>query len=484
MFEETGRKRAENRSRRARKGSPPEKAAAPRKNNRSSQRTLPASGRGTVPYTSGRETPPARRRNARRNLAARRDSSIQRAPSRRESPYSPETPSRRGRRPSRRREQPYARKPRGTSRRRRASRRWQWPFRLQWPARRRNAARRRRRYNSARARLTRRIALGAFTAVLLLFCAVWSANHLLFQKPEIPKAEPTAAYLPPIVFPPAEEEEGSPPLPAASAPGTAAHQKRKKDFYTILIAGADQNNGGSDTIILAGFDAVNDRLYGLSIPRDTKTTAAGSIRKINAAYRIGGMPLLSSTVSSHLGLPIDYTVEVDLEGFAALVDAIGGVEFDVPLDMDYDDEMQDLYIHVPKGLQLLDGETALKVVRFRHNNDGTGYGNEDLGRIATQQNFLRAVAKKLLSPQSLFKLDECAKIFRQYVNTELTVRNLMWFGREALAIGVEGIDFSTLPGSWKYPYIYTDKEAALAVINAHLNPYEEDRRMEDLRIPS
>lgn len=102
-------------------------------------------------------------------------------------------------------------------------------------------------------------------------------------------------------------------------------------------------------------------------------------------------------MSEQLGIPVDYTVSVNLKGFTALVDAIGGVDFDVPINMDYDDPIQNLSIHFKKGVQHLSGADALRVVRFRHNNDGSGYGSEDLGRMATQQKFLKAVAKKMLS---------------------------------------------------------------------------------------
>ena len=89
---------------------------------------------------------------------------------------------------------------------------------------------------------------------------------------------------------------------------------------------------------------------------------------------------------------MDYTVCVDLQGFVALVDAIDGVPFDVPIDMNYEDPYQDLYIHIPKGYQTLSGTNALKVVRFRE-----GYASQDIGRMETQQKFLKAVAKKMLT---------------------------------------------------------------------------------------
>ena len=247
----------------------------------------------------------------------------------------------------------------------------------------------------------------------------------------------------------------------------------------------DDGNGGSDTNILLAVDTVEDYVYGVSIPRDSKAIIDGKAHKINYAYNKGGISLLSEVVSQQLGIPVDYTVCVDLKGFTALVDAIGGVEFYVPLNMDYDDPYQDLSIHFSKGTQWLSGADALKVVRFRHNNDGTGYGSEDLGRMSTQQAFLKAVAKKMLSAGNLAtKIDDYARIFQQYVETDLTLGNLAWLGTEVLGMGVDKIEFSTLPNEWRSPYIYLDPAETLTLVNTYLNPYVEDRTAEDLQIPA
>ena len=181
---------------------------------------------------------------------------------------------------------------------------------------------------------------------------------------------------------------------------------------------------------------------------------------------------------------MDYTVCVNLQGFTALVDAIGGVDFEVPINMDYDDPIQGLSIHFKKGMQHLSGADALRVVRFRHNNDGTGYGSEDLGRMQTQQKFLKAVAKKMLSFENLISNPrKYAEIFGQYVDTDLSVTDLAWFGMQVFGMGVDKIDFSTLPNEWKYPYIYLDPDETLALVNTYLNPYVEDRTAEDLNLP-
>lgn len=313
---------------------------------------------------------------------------------------------------------------------------------------------------------------------VFVLAAAYAGLHCLFRAPEQKQTLPK-----PVQQVSAEADGAQGAGEEMPQEDLRSHFERKPDFYTILVSGVDDGNGGSDTNILVAVDAANDYIYGVSIPRDTKASFNGKSHKINAAYNTGGMKMLADVVSDQLGIPVDYTVLVDLRGFEALVDAIGGVDFAVPVDMDYDDPVQDLHIHFTKGFQHLNGADALKVVRFRHNNDGTGYGSEDLGRMQTQQNFLKTVAKQTLTVSNLTKVDNFVKIFQQYVETNLSLGNLAWLGREAITIGAENIDFSTLPGKWKSPYIYPDQEETLSLVNQYLNPYVEDRTAADLHIP-
>ena len=311
--------------------------------------------------------------------------------------------------------------------------------------------------------------------MIVVIAALYGIGHAIFREPE-----QKVPALPPASSQPAQS---TPAASSAGAEDPMAHYARKENFYTILVSGVDNGNGGSDTNILVAVDVGGSAIYGVSIPRDTKALLGGTEYKINAAYNIGGMERMAEAVSDQLGIPVDYTVEVDLQGFVALIDAINGVDFYIPVDMDYDDPYQDLSIHFTKGQQHLTGAEALKVVRFRHNNDGTGYGSEDIGRMETQQNFLKAVAKQVLTVNNLDKLDDFVRIFRRHVDTDLTLGNLAWLGKETITIGIENIDFSTLPGEWKSPYIYLDETAVLELVNEHLNPYIEDRTAEDLNIP-
>ena len=259
-------------------------------------------------------------------------------------------------------------------------------------------------------------------------------------------------------------------------------RERKQYCYTILLSGIDNDAGGSDTNILMRFDAVNKTIDLVSLPRDTLMRNG---HKLNYSYAKGGTQMLRDEIAALLGIPVDFSVSVDLKGFIELVDQIGGVDFDVPINMDYDDPYQDLHIHFQKGMQLLDGQQAMEVVRFRHNNDGTGYGTEDIGRIGTQQAFLKAVAQKLLKAENVPAM---AEVFLKYVKTDLTLGNLVWLGNEALNMGgMDAVSFHTLPGDgtgfYKGASVYVlDADAMLELVNSALNPYAEDISAEDMDI--
>ena len=315
--------------------------------------------------------------------------------------------------------------------------------------------------------------------IVLIAGIVYAGAHILIRPPQVEAQEDPD---------PVQETDGQSQeeqdAAAAEAAALAAHTERKDKFYTILISGCDNGNGNSDTNILLAVDAGNGYIHGVSVARDTKAVWDGKNHKINAAFGSGGVEKLAEVIGDQLGIPVDFTVSVDLQGFVALVDAIGGVDFEVPIDMNYDDPYQDLHIHFSAGMQHLTGQEAMEVIRFRHNNDGSGYGTQDIGRMETQQEFLKAVARQTLTLSNLDKISEFASIFNTYVETDLTLGNLAWLGGEAISMGADAVSFSTLPGEWKSPYIYLDPDATLEVVNQYLNPYVEDRVAADLNIPT
>ena len=310
---------------------------------------------------------------------------------------------------------------------------------------------------------------------LFLSAALFSVFIGFIRPPEI-VSDPSD------IFGEAHEAVAKPSEEVEAIPNGSA---RRPDCFMILISGLDDDNGGSDTNILMRFDVQGGRIDLVSLPRDTLLHHEWRSNKLNFAYAKGGTDLLKSEVSSLLGVPVDYTVTVGLRGFIQLVDQIGGVDFDIPVNMDYDDPDQDLHIHFTKGPRHLNGQEAMEVVRWRKNNDGTGYAAADIGRIGTQQAFLKAVAKKALA---LNNVPALAEVFLQYVKTDrLTIGNLIWLGNEARSIGTEGISFHTLPGDgaayYRHESVYAlDPEATLSLVNDALNPYETPLTIDQLDI--
>ena len=322
----------------------------------------------------------------------------------------------------------------------------------------------------SRKRSERRAAV--ILSVLFLAAAVFACAKLFVRAPE-----PTADV-------PQSTDASPEKTDKQTADPSAPVDERREYCYTILVSGLDDDNGGSDTNILVSFDQPNKKIALVSLPRDTLLHHDWASNKLNYAYAKGGTELLREEVENLLGIPVDFYVTVNLKGFISLVDQIGGVDFDVPVDMDYDDPYQDLHIHYSKGMQHLNGQQAMEVVRWRKNNDGTGYATADIGRIDTQQAFLKAVAQQLLK---IDNIPAMAKAFFKYVKTDLTTGNLAWLGTEALSMGMDAVSFHTLPGDGSGYYLkesvyVVDPEATLTLVNEYLNPFRDPITIEDMDI--
>ncbi len=152
--------------------------------------------------------------------------------------------------------------------------------------------------------------LQVFLIIVLILLTVCVAVKAFFLKaPEQKAAELPVSVLIHGTDPQLSEEE------QAAQEALRSHLERKGGFYTILVSGSDDGNGNSDTNILVAVDTVNGYVYGVSIPRDSKAVWDGKSHKINAAFGKGGMTKLAEVVSDQLGIPVDYTVSVDLTGF-------------------------------------------------------------------------------------------------------------------------------------------------------------------------
>ena len=242
---------------------------------------------------------------------------------------------------------------------------------------------------------------------------------------------------------------------------------------TVLIMGVSEDISSklTDTIMVASYNPKTQKATLLSIPRDTfvgknKNTAT-SYDKINALYQSSPEKTLDA-VNKITGLDIKYYVVISNNALVQLVDEIGGVEFDVPIDMNYDDSSQDLAIHLKKGVQKLNGEQAEGLVRFRKNNNGTSYpseyGDNDLGRMKTQREFITEVAKQTLQLKNITKIGSFIDIVKENVTTNIknwsTIKDYVAY---AVDFSTENIRAENIPGEAGYYnklsfFIYDKKE--------------------------
>lgn len=282
-----------------------------------------------------------------------------------------------------------------------------------------------------------------------------------------------------------------------------AQSGRKDGYYTFLLCGLDTVSNSTDTMILITYDTKGQAISAVSLLRDTMVNTAakrGAQKRLNIVYTRNrgdsklsdkertenGMNALRMEVSRLTGVYPDFYVLVEWEAIGSLVEAIGGVEFEVPFDMDYDDPYQDLHIHQKEGLRQLSGQDAMEVIRFRKNNSGT-IKLGDAGRTQIQRDFLTAVLKKCLTPEILLKLPALVRIFTENVSTDLTVGNILAFAQLAVGMDTENdVAFAVMP---YYNVMYNGASLAcvqeknmLELLNSGVNPYQDDIRSSDLQL--
>ena len=318
--------------------------------------------------------------------------------------------------------------------------------------------------------------------VVLLGISSW------VRMPNIPAATPPD---------PGQTGAGSASFEGAEVPDIAL-SGRQEGVYTFLVAGQDTDSGNTDTIILVTYDTVNQTVHCMNIPRDTMVNVKWSVKKINSVYYANrgsdketqvenGMAALGRHVSKLTGIVPDFYVFLQWQAVGELVDALGGITFEVPFDMKYDDPYQDLHIDQEAGVRVLSGEDAMQVVRWRQNNDRSHSAMGDIGRIQIQQDFLKAVAKECLQLKTLLKAPALMQIFIDNVETDLSIGNLLAFAQLAMGMDAdEDVTFCTMPYTGaRYrggDYVVVNQNEMLELINAGFNPYLRDIAASDLQL--
>lgn len=228
----------------------------------------------------------------------------------------------------------------------------------------------------------------------------------------------------------------------------------------ILLLGQNKDLGQSltDTIICLGYHPEKQEAFIISIPRDTfvgkNLSNAKPNDKINAIYSEKNPEKILSKVNELTGLEIQYYITIDNSALTKLVDIVGGVEFDVPIDMNYDDRSQNLHIHLKKGTQIINGEKAEQLLRFRHNNNGTSYpieyGDNDFGRMKTGRNFIVALLNQTLKSKSIDEITEIIKLGFDSVKTNLSLSYILSYLVFATEFNTENLRLEQLPGKSIY----------------------------------
>ncbi|MBE7026568.1 MAG: LytR family transcriptional regulator [Ruminococcaceae bacterium] len=218
-----------------------------------------------------------------------------------------------------------------------------------------------------------------------------------------------------------------------------------EDKVSVLLVGADGGGYNTDTIMLALMDCKNHTVNIMSIPRDTRVSnpyGGRGYAKINSVYAAKGMSGLIEQVGEVTGLPVNFYVKVDFEGFREAIDILGGVRFDVPMRLYYKDPEQNLLIDLQPGEQLLDGAKSEQLVRSRNQ-----YAQADIKRTEVQREFLKALISQHANASNLLKVRELYNTMSKYVKTNITLGDAIKYAPSLTKVDEENINMYILPGT-------------------------------------
>lgn len=284
---------------------------------------------------------------------------------------------------------------------------------------------------------------------------------------------------------------------------STSDQEKVEEIINVAIFGTDEDGFRADVNMVASFNTKTKDLHFISVPRDTRVTMTDDMIQYledNDAYvpnrnGVYGQCKLTEVhayagndnrctfsvtmLEELLGIKIDYYVKVDLSAFRQIVDAVGGVDFEVEERLYYVDPYQDLYIDLYPGMQHLDGEKAEQLVRFRE-----GYAQKDLKRIEVQQEFIQALIEKVCSSETLMKnLNNLVEVALDCTESNISVSEALKYVKyvkdlDPSKITSDTVPYSQDPGS----YFYMDEEGTKELIDWRINgiePTEDVQTMDE-----
>lgn len=262
----------------------------------------------------------------------------------------------------------------------------------------------------------------------------------------------------------------------------------QKSYVNALLCGVDKDGYRTDVLIFAQMNLITNTINMVQIPRDTYVDINHIDKKINSAYGYNKEEQLFKEVSYILpGVEIDKYMLVNIKGFREIIDAIGGVEFNVPANLKYDDPYQDLHIDLNKGMQNLNGKKAEQLVRFRKDNDGNDIETLlGISRVDMQREFIYTAIDQILSVKNVLKVPKLISIATDNVTTNFTYNDIAKYAPMVLKIGTDSINIMSLPGEDRYEYgawyFIHDRAATSQMINQYLTPERDEISTQELAI--
>lgn len=275
------------------------------------------------------------------------------------------------------------------------------------------------------------------------------------------------------------------------------------DAINGLLIGFDRTNGLTDVIMVGHIDPANNEVQIISIPRDLEVyftdEAFKEIKmnnpnnrilhaKLNNIYSLIGwdeaaLMDIKAIAEVITGLEIDYMMTINIDGFTDMVDAMGGIEYDVPMDMYYNDPAQDLHINLKAGLQVLDGDKAEQLVRFRK-----GYARGDLQRIEVQQDFISVMVDQVIHQSDFGEISQLLTTGYNMIDTDFGLVVMMEYAEFFFNLELDHVlseeNMITIPswgekveGLWFQYFDLEEGRAAVdALINKNMDEVTEDGR--------
>ena len=328
--------------------------------------------------------------------------------------------------------------------------------------------------------------------VVLLMAVALAAAFVFLYKPaghgESPLPFSTDTRAPDTTLPPSGADDSDTTDPAASTEETpSVTYKHRDEVYNFLIVGHDRVATLADVIMIVNYDVPAGKVAIMQLPRDTyfegDTNRASLNVQFSAYYNraiLAGdktpaktaVKEFASALEKALCIKIHYTAVMNLDGFAGIVDAIGGVDIDIPYDMDYDDPEQNLSIHFKKGPTHLNGKQAEGFVRFRK-----GFVQADVGRGNAQKIFLTAFIQKVKSTFTVSNIPTLTAMANEVVSnleTDISAADVVYFAKNALSVDFSQITMLTVPGDGVGASYVVNRAGTLAAINKFFNVYDND----------